>query len=197
MYSLYEGLEGWLNFSIPDSAALTTALWYRGKQTIVVVCGSNFSKAFYVPFQMFRILASRSSQALRLSKVFPKQLPLRNTSIISPLQQLQPPLSAYSTQQHGGEEGDNSQVLGKISEKVTKMQLSYTCKVCSTRNTKIISKQAYTKGVVIVKCEGCGNNHLIADNLGWWPDLVGQNNIEQILAAKGEKVDRGDTVQIV
>ena len=145
---------------------------------------------------MFRILASRSSQALRLSKVFPKQLPLRNTSIISPLQ-LQPPLSAYSTQQHGGGEGDNSQVLGKISEKVTKMQLSYTCKVCNTRNTKIISKQAYTKGVVIVKCEGCGNNHLIADNLGWWPDLVGQNNIEQILAAKGEKVDRGDTVQIV
>ena len=145
---------------------------------------------------MFRILASRSSQVLRLSKVFPKQRPLRNTSLISPLQ-LQPPLSAYSIQKQGGGEGDNSQVLGKISEKVTKMQLSYTCKVCSTRNTKIISKLAYTKGVVIVKCEGCGNNHLIADNLGWWHDLEGQNNIEQILAAKGEKVDRGDTVQIV
>jgi len=151
--------------------------------------------SFYAVFQMFRIIASRSSQVLRLSKILPRQLPIKDP-ILFPSLQLKPPLPAYSTQERGGGD-DNSQVLGKISEKVTKMQLTYTCKVCSTRNTKIISKLAYTKGVVIVKCEGCGNNHLIADNLGWWPDLEGQNNIEQILAAKGEKVDRGDTVQIV
>lgn len=91
--------------------------------------------------------------------------------------------SVPSTVQNGEKPQEN--------ETSGKMQIIFTCTVCNTRNNRRFSKISYEKGIVIVECDGCNNNHLIADNLGWFPD-TGCKNIEQILSAKGEKVKRID-----
>lgn len=68
--------------------------------------------------------------------------------------------------------------------------MMYTCKVCETRSVKMISRESYEKGVVVVRCAGCDNYHLIADHLGIFGE---KGSIEDILAARGEEVRRGNS----
>ncbi|CAG8531144.1 1004_t:CDS:2 [Ambispora leptoticha] len=75
--------------------------------------------------------------------------------------------------------------LAKID---TRLEISFTCKVCKHRSTKQMSRQAYDHGVVIIQCIVCKNHHLIADHLGWFRDE--RTTIETLMAEQGEKVQR-------
>lgn len=74
--------------------------------------------------------------------------------------------------------------------------IEFNCNVCDHRVAKTFSNHSYTKGVVIIKCSGCKNLHLIADNLGFTG--FQEKNIEEIAANKGLAVTTtwdGDLVE--
>ncbi|KAJ1694653.1 hypothetical protein LUZ63_011351 [Rhynchospora breviuscula] len=68
------------------------------------------------------------------------------------------------------------------------MAMIFTCKVCETRSMKTASRESYENGVVVARCPGCNNLHLIADRLGWFGET---GSVEDFLAAKGEDVKKG------
>ncbi|KAJ8759101.1 hypothetical protein K2173_004107 [Erythroxylum novogranatense] len=75
------------------------------------------------------------------------------------------------------------------------LAMIFTCKVCETRSVKTVCRQSYEKGVVVARCGGCNNLHLIADRLGWFGE---PGSVEEFLAAKGEEVKKGsvDTLSL-
>jgi hypothetical protein len=73
-----------------------------------------------------------------------------------------------------------------------KLAIVFTCTVCDTRAAKQFTENAYQNGVVVVTCPGCGNKHLIADNLGYFKedeDAGGGWNIETAMAKLGQNVN--------
>ena len=70
-----------------------------------------------------------------------------------------------------------------------RLAIVFTCTVCDTRSAKKFSEQAYREGVVVVRCPGCGNDHLIADNLGFFED---DWTLEDVLRARGDSVETLD-----
>ncbi|KAK6933399.1 Zinc finger, DNL-type, partial [Dillenia turbinata] len=75
------------------------------------------------------------------------------------------------------------------------MAMIFTCKVCETRSVKTACRESYEKGVVVVRCGGCNNLHLIADRLGWFGET---GSVEDFLAARGEEIRKGslDTLNL-
>ncbi|KAJ3135524.1 hypothetical protein HDU90_003927 [Geranomyces variabilis] len=68
-----------------------------------------------------------------------------------------------------------------------RMVIGFTCRSCDHRQHKYMSKKAYTTGVVIIKCDGCAVQHLIADHLGWFDSQTPPGTIEDILARLGNE----------
>lgn len=68
------------------------------------------------------------------------------------------------------------------------LAMIFTCKVCETRSVKTVCRESYEKGVVVARCGGCSNLHLIADHLGWFGE---PGSVEDFLAARGEEVRKG------
>ena len=70
---------------------------------------------------------------------------------------------------------------------------------CQKRSQETFSKQSYHHGTVIIRCEGCRNLHLIADNL----KIVSETKVELEDILQGKTIvrrgvyleDRGSVVE--
>ncbi len=112
-----------------------------------------------------------------------------------PVRQLRPDEEDANIWHHTGEADDAAAAavaaskeldvtfIGQIDPRIV---IAFTCDNCSNRLVKTMSKKSYTQGVVLVRCDGCKANHLIADHLGWF-DEHGVT-IEDIMKEKGESV---------
>lgn len=81
--------------------------------------------------------------------------------------------------------------VGSMHPQLEKFLMMYTCKICTGRNAQMVSKVAYSNGMVVSTCRHCKSKHLIADNEGKL-DMgeYGKKIEEYLVEKKGEKVQR-------
>lgn len=84
-----------------------------------------------------------------------------------------------------------SDIPGATTGRGKKLAIVFTCSVCNTRSAKKFSEQAYLNGLVMVRCPGCENLHLIADRLGYFEDRGEDGkgwDIEKLMKDMGDNV---------
>ena len=69
------------------------------------------------------------------------------------------------------------------------MVAMYTCRVCETRSARRVSRAAYERGSVLLRCPGCRGLHVLSDHLGYFDDAA--VDAAALLEARGEVVRRG------
>ncbi|KAL3779484.1 hypothetical protein HJC23_011109 [Cyclotella cryptica] len=87
--------------------------------------------------------------------------------------------------------GSFTDIPGTTNTKAKTLAIIFTCKVCNTRSAKQFTEHAYRHGVVLVRCPGCENLHLIADRLGMFEDRGEDGkgwDVQKALATAGENV---------
>ncbi|CAO3695085.1 unnamed protein product [Rhizopus stolonifer] len=143
---------------------------------------------------MLRSTLKLTAKKLPASKRFIATVPisqrLTQYTLFS-FKKLAPPLVFHKCHFHAQSPNFNQQPLSDSEDQVEKetkrqMLIGFTCKVCEERSHHVMSRLAYTKGVVLIQCPGCKNRHLIADNLGWFKDS--KTTVEDLVKEKGEGV---------
>ncbi|ETI56701.1 hypothetical protein F441_00854 [Phytophthora nicotianae CJ01A1] len=129
--------------------------------------------------------SSSASHLLHVSRASFPHLHSHSRCFATQSGDIEPPVSPTTSSESTVSATEYSGAPG-VESPGEKFVMVYTCSVCETRSAKTISKHAYYNGVVLVRCPGCENLHLVADRLGWFED--DSTDVESLLKQKGESV---------
>jgi len=79
---------------------------------------------------------------------------------------------------------ESAPTTGEEILQVTPMKyVEFNCTICHARVAQSFNKPSNEKGVVIIRCPGCQNLHLIADNFGFGSS---ERSVDEIAFDRGE-----------